>query len=303
MSVEIKVKKNKTRDTTKEDDATKLNAELADVVEKMEKIKKALYGKTDTDDPQILNHIELWSNSGAVDLDVLKKYVTNLEKASTNEIEVKFREFVDNHNKVLFGHILPQLELLNELYRLINVADRKLGGSDRVKVIGRINEMVNNVRPTLGNWLSVQKDLQSRLKYELDLASAKKPTFRSETEAKSAADKEEFLDKRSSDEDTEEEVGGHKGGSKLLAHNTNWKNSWTGLHADADSPVREETADLNSKLFGDQMFYDEIGNWTPNDNKLKLPSQTGVDLDLIQHKKPKKESGSKRTVKRASSKK
>lgn len=309
-SVEIKVKKNDTGSEDQQNAAEALDKELAEVVKKMDKIKEALYGTADTNDPQILNHIELWSNSGAVDLTVLKKYVKNLENASTNEIEVKFREFVDNHNKVLFGHILPQLELLNELYRLINVADRKLGESDRVKVIGRINEMVNNVRPTLGNWLSIQKDLQSRLKYELDLASAKKPTFRSEKEAKAkeaAATEaksytnpfEGFLE--------DENKGDRKGGGKLLAHDTNWKDGWAGLHVDADSPVRHATADLNSKLFGDQMFYDENGEWGPNDGKLKLPSHNGVDLDLIKQPKaqPKAkqtdsviELGGKRTAKR-----
>jgi hypothetical protein len=242
MSVVIKVQK---------DEAEK--AELDKIVEKMNKIKETLYGKDGTSDPQILDHIELWSDSGAVDLTVLKKYVKNLETASINEIEVGFRNFVDNHNKVLFGHILPQLELLNELYRLINVADRKLGESDKVKVIGRINEMVNNIRPTLGNWLSVQKDLQSRLKYELDLASAKKPKFLPPQE-----------------------------GGKKLAFNTNWKNGWDGLHVDANSPVRLETADLNSKLFGDQMFYTENGEWIPNAGKLILPNELSTDLVKIE---------------------
>ena len=191
--------------------------ELNKITELMNTYKNALYGKdAKTDDPAILNHIEIWADPVHTDISVLKQYVSGLEHKNVNELTTHFRDFVHNHNKVLFLHILPQLELLNELHKMINIADRKLGESDRVKVIGRINEILGNVKPTLSNWLDTQKSLESRLKYEMDVASARP------------------LDKKT-------------GGS-----GSQWSQNWNGLHSEKGLMYDEKPVFCKEPLYDEE---------------------------------------------------
>lgn len=149
-----------------------LDKALTDVQTILSSARKVLYTNPNTNqiDPTILNYITLWQEPAQTNLAILKNYVKGLEDAADQKINTEFNKFINNHNDVLFNVILPRIELLNELYKYINIADRKLGESEEVSAIGRINSIIDKTRPLIERWLSVQKDIESRLKYEKGLS-------------------------------------------------------------------------------------------------------------------------------------
>lgn len=144
---------------------------LERIVDLIKKTEKVLVNGTGESDPTIFDHIALWQEPAKTNLMILSKYIDGLEKSADHVIDREFNKFIDNHNDVLFNVILPRIELLNELNKYINIADRKLGESEQLKVIGRINSIIQKTQPVLENWLSVQNDLESRLKFEKGLAT------------------------------------------------------------------------------------------------------------------------------------
>jgi len=143
---------------------------LEKILGTLSEMKKVFVEDEKDFDEKILDRIEILHNPAEVDYRIMNKYIDSLDQASSDSIEAGYRQFIEEHNNVLFSSILPQLELLNELYKLIAVRERKLGESADIQIIGRINEIVRRTKPILGQWLDVQKDLQAKLKHDTGLS-------------------------------------------------------------------------------------------------------------------------------------